>query len=152
MPFQGYQGEVNPQVGHETSGAAEGAQMMQLTQAQLAQIVSSAVSQALTQYAQQTASNPPLAAAASAVAVQEEQPPIKFGVPVFEGDSTASWLTWSERVVSQARACDFEAELTSVEGKGLSVGADVVNRSNVDPVRLQNVHVAWMTPITTAKE
>ena len=39
--------------------------MMQLTQAQLVQIVSSAVSQALTQHVQQTANNPPLAAAAS---------------------------------------------------------------------------------------
>ena len=34
-------------VGHEVPGAEEGAQMMQLIQVQLAQIVSSAVSQAL---------------------------------------------------------------------------------------------------------
>ena len=50
MSFQGYQGEVNTQVGHEISGTEEEAQMMQLTQTQLAQIVSSAVSQALTQH------------------------------------------------------------------------------------------------------
>ena len=49
---------MNPQVGHEIPGEKEGAQMMQLTQVQLAQIVSSAVSQALTQYVQQTASSP----------------------------------------------------------------------------------------------
>ena len=69
MSFQGYQGEVNPQVGHEIPGVEEGAQMMQLTQVQLAQIGTSAVSQALAQHMQQTASNPPLAAAASTAAV-----------------------------------------------------------------------------------
>ena len=54
MSFQGYQGDMNSQVGHEISGAEEGAQMMQLIQVQLAQIVSSAVSQALTtQHVQQ---------------------------------------------------------------------------------------------------
>ena len=45
--------------------------MMQLTWVQLAQIVSSAVSQALTQHMQQTASNPALAAASSTAAVQQ---------------------------------------------------------------------------------
>ena len=50
MSFQGYQGKVNPQVGHEIPGAEERGQMMQLTQIQLAQIVSSAVSQVLTQH------------------------------------------------------------------------------------------------------
>ena len=30
--FQGYKGEVNPQVGQGIPGAEEGAQMMQLTQ------------------------------------------------------------------------------------------------------------------------
>ena len=64
ISFQGYKGEVKPQVGQEIPAAEEGAQMMQLTQVQLAQIVSSAVSQALTQHVQQTASNPPLGAAA----------------------------------------------------------------------------------------
>ena len=67
MSFQGYQGEVNPQVGHEIPGAEDGTQMMQLAQAQLAQMVSSAVSQALTKHVQQTASNPPLAVASPLV-------------------------------------------------------------------------------------
>ena len=49
MSFQCYQGEVNPQIGHTIPGADEGAQMMQLTQVQLAQIISSAVSQAVNQ-------------------------------------------------------------------------------------------------------
>ena len=87
MFFQGYQGEVNPRVGHQIPGAEEGTHMMQLTQVQLAQIFSSAVSQALTQHAQQTASNPPQAAAASTAVVQQVQSPIKFDVPVFEGDN-----------------------------------------------------------------
>ena len=78
--------------------------MMQLTQVQPAQIVS-AVSQALTQHVQQTASNPPLVAAASTAAVQQVQSLIKFDVAVFEGDSAASWLTWSQRVVYQTRTC-----------------------------------------------
>ena len=69
MSFQGYQGKVNPQVGHEIPGAEKRGQMMRLTQIQLAQIVSSAVSQALTQHVQQKASNTPLEAAASTAAV-----------------------------------------------------------------------------------
>ena len=89
---------------------------------------------------QQTACNSPLAAAASTAAVQQVQPPIKFGV--FEGGSAASWLTWSQRVLYQARACGSEAELTAAEGEELSVGADIFYGSNVDPVRLQNVHAA----------
>ena len=44
----------------------------------------------------------------------------------------------------QARASGFENELTAAEGDGLSVGADVFDSSNVDPVRLRNAHVAWM--------
>ena len=34
--------------------------------------------------------------------------------------------------------------MTAAEGKGLSVGADVFDGSNVDPVRLRNAYVAWM--------
>ena len=117
MSFQGYQGEVNPQVGHEVPGEEQGAQMMQLTQVQLAQIISSAVSQVLTQHVQQTVSNPPQVAVASTAGVQQVQSPIKFDVPVFEGNSAATWLTWSQRVTYQARACRFEAELKAAEGK-----------------------------------
>ena len=91
---------MNPQVEHEIPGAEEqGTQMMQLTQVQLAQIVSSAVSQALTQHVQQRANNPPIAAAASTAAVQQVQTPIKFDVPVFECDSAASGLTRSQSVL-----------------------------------------------------
>ena len=43
----------------------------------------------------------------------------------------------------------FEDELTAVEGDGLSVGADVFDSSNVDLVRLQNAHVAWMALINS---
>ena len=82
-------------------------------------------------------------------AAQHFQTPIKFDVPAFEGDSTASWLTWSQRVLYQARANDFENELTAAEGDGLSVGADIFDSSNVDPVRLRNAHVAWMTLINS---
>ena len=152
MSFQGYQPKVNPQEGHEIPGAEKGAQMMQLTQIQLAQIVSSTMSQALTQHAQQAVNNPPLAAAASNVVVQQVQSLIKFDVSVFEGDSAASWLTWSKRIVYQAKGCGFETELKAAEGKGLGVGADVFDRSNVDPVRLRNAHVAWMTRINNAEK
>ena len=48
MSFQGHQGEVDPQVGHKIPGADGGAQVVQLTQMQIAQIVSNAVSQVLT--------------------------------------------------------------------------------------------------------
>ena len=69
MSFQCYQREVNPQVGHEISGSKEEAQMMHLEQILLMQVFSSAVSQALAQHMQQTASYPPLAVAASTAAV-----------------------------------------------------------------------------------
>ena len=145
MPFQGNQGEVDPKVGCEVPGADDGVQVVLLTLMQIAQIVSNAVSQALTYQMQQIGSCPPSATAANYVpqnttAAQQVQTFIKFGVPVFEGDSTASWLTWSQRVLYQARASGFEDELTAAEGDGLSVGADVL--CNVDPMRLRNAHVA----------
>ena len=52
----------------------------------------------------------------------------------------------------QARASGFEDELTAAEGGGLSVGADIFDSSNVDPVRLRNAHVAWMTLINSCSE
>ena len=55
----------------------------------------------------------------------------------------------------EARVCGFEAELPASEGGGLSVGADVFDDvfdgSNVDPVRLQNAHVAWITLINSCR-
>ena len=50
MSAQGTLGEVDPLVGvgHEIIGANDGAQVIQLTQVQIAQIVGNAVSQALT--------------------------------------------------------------------------------------------------------
>ena len=156
MSFQGNQGEVDPLVGvgHEIPGADDGAQMVQLTQIQIAQIVSNAVSQALTHQMQQIRNRLSSATATNHVtqnttAAQHFQTPIKFDVPAFEGDSTASWLTWSQRVLYQARASGFENELTAAEGDELSVGADVFGSSNVDPVRLRNAHVVWMTLINS---
>ena len=104
-----------------------GAQVVQLTQIQIAHIVSNAVSQALTHQMQNIRNSPPSATAANHVtqdttAAQQFQTPIMFDVPAFEGDSTASWLTWSQRVLYQARASGFENELTAIEGDGLSVG------------------------------
>ena len=83
------------QVGHGIPGAEKGAQVMQLTKLQLAQIVSSAVSQALTQHLQHIASNSPLRIAAEAItaAVQQVQAPTKFEMAAFEGNSAESWLT-----------------------------------------------------------
>ena len=49
----------------------------------------------------------------------------------------------------QAGASGFENELTAAVGDGLSVGAGVFDSSNVDPVRLRNAHVAWMTLINS---
>ena len=93
MSFQGNQGELDPLVGvgHEISGADDGAQVEQLTQLQIIQIVSNAVSQALTHQMQQIGNIPPSATAANHVtqnttAAQQFQTPIKFDVPTFEGD------------------------------------------------------------------
>ena len=154
MSFQGNQGEVDPQVGHEIPGADDVIQVVQLTQMQIAQIVSNAVSQALTHRMQHIGNSPPSATAANYVsqnttAAQQFQTFIKFDVPAFEGNSTASWLTWSQRVLYQARANGFRDELTAAEGDGLSVGADVFDSSNVDSVSLRNAHVAWMTLINS---
>ena len=137
MSAQGTQGEVEPLVGvgHEIPGANDGAQVIQLTQVEIAQIFSNAVSQALTHQIPTTA--------------QQFQTPITFDVPSFEGDSTASWLTWSQRVLYQARASGFENKLTAAVGDGLSVGADVFDSGNVDPVRLRNAHAAWMILINS---
>ena len=69
MSAQGTQGEVDPLVGvgHEISGADDGAQVVQLTQVQIAQIVSNAVSQALTHQIQQLGNSPSPATAANHV-------------------------------------------------------------------------------------
>ena len=154
MSFQGNQGEVDPQLGHGIPGSDDGAQVVQLTQMQIAQNVSNAVSQALTQQMLQTRNSPPSATAAkympqNTTAAQQVQTSIKFDVPAFEGDSTTRWLTRSQRVLYQARASGFEDELIAAEGDRLSVGADVFDSGNVDPVRLRNVHVAWMTLINS---
>ena len=99
MSFQGNQGEVDPLVGvgHKIPGADDGAPVVQLTQIQIAQIVSNAVSQTLTHQIQQIRNIPSPATAANYVtqnttAAQQFQTPIKFDVPAFEGDSTASWF------------------------------------------------------------
>ena len=156
MSAQGTQGEVDPLggVGHKIHGANDGAQAIQLTQVQIAQIVSNTVSQALTHQIQQLGNSLPSATAANHVtqnttAAQQFQTPIKFDVPAFEGDSTASWLTWSQRVLYQARARGFGSELTAAVRDGLSVGADVFDSSNVDPVRLRNEHAACMILINS---
>ena len=39
--------------------------------------------------------------------------------------------------------------MTAAEGNGLSVGVDVFDSSNVDPVRLRNARVACMTLINS---
>ena len=74
---------------------------------------------------QQIGSNPPPVTAANHVpqnttAAQEVQHSTYFDIPIFKGDSAASWLTWSQRVAYQARACGFEAELAAVVGEELS--------------------------------
>ena len=63
MSFQGNQGEVDPQVRHEIPGADDGAQV----QMRITQIVSNAVSQALTHQMQQIGNNQPSATAANYV-------------------------------------------------------------------------------------
>ena len=97
MSSQGNQGEVDPQIEHEIPGADDGAQVVQLTQMQIAQIVSNAVSQSLTHHMQQIGNSPSAAAAnyvpQNTTAAQQFQTSIKFNVPAFESDSTASWLT-----------------------------------------------------------
>ena len=113
MSAQGTQGEENPVgVGHEIPGAEDGAQVIQLTQVQIAQIVRNAVSQALTHQLQQLGNLPSTAAGNmthNTVAAQQYQTPIKFDVPAFEGESSTNWSTWSQRVLYQARASGFES-------------------------------------------
>ena len=49
----------------------------------------------------------------------------------------------------EARACNFDAKLTTAEREGLSVGADVFYGSNVDAMILRDAQVVWMTVITS---
>ena len=154
MSFQGNQGEVDPHVGHENPGADDGGQVVQLTQMQIVQIVSNAVSPALTHQMQQIGNSPPSATAANYVpqnttAAQQFQTSSKSDVPAFERDRTASWLAWSQKGLYQARASGFKDVLTAAEVDELSVGADVFGSSNVDPVRLRNAHMVWMTLINS---
>ena len=158
MSYQNNQGGVDPLVGvgHEIPGADDGAQVVQFTQMQNTQIVSNAVSQALTRQMQQIRNSPSSATAANDMTQNTTAPLLhnSFEHPssdlsAFEGVSTASWLTWSQKVLYQARASGFENELTAAVGDGLSVGADVFDSSNVDPVRLRNAHTAWMTLINS---
>ena len=67
MSAQGTQGVVDALVGvgHGIPGADDGAQVVQLTQVQIAQIVSNAVSQALTHQIPQLGNSPPSATAAT---------------------------------------------------------------------------------------
>ena len=154
MSFEGNQGEVDPLVGvgHEVPGADDGGTIDAITDcADCKQRSTSGTDPPDATY---KGNSPPSATAANHVtqnttAAQQFQTPIEFDVPAFEGDSTASRLTWSQKVLYQARASGFESELTAAEGDELSVGADVFDSSNVDPVRLRNAHVAWMTLINS---
>ena len=65
MSFQGNQREVDAQVGHEIPGADDGTQVVQLTQIEIAQIVSNAISQAKTHQMPQIRNSPPSATAAN---------------------------------------------------------------------------------------
>ena len=69
MSFQGNRREVDPLVGvgHEISGADDGAQVVQLTKIQINRIVNNAVSQALTHQMQQIRNSPSSATAANHV-------------------------------------------------------------------------------------
>ena len=69
MSAQGTQGEVDPLVGvgHEITGANDGTQVIQLTQVEIAQIVSNAVSQVLTHQIQQLGNSLPSTTAANHV-------------------------------------------------------------------------------------
>ena len=69
MSAQGTQGEVDPLVGvgHEIPGANDGTQVIQLTQVEIAQIVSNAVSQVLTHQIQQLGNSLPSTTAANHV-------------------------------------------------------------------------------------
>ena len=105
-----HQGDVDPQIEHGIPRAKEWSQIMQWGEVQLAQIVNSTVSQALTLQMQQ---------------IVQQQVPIKYGEPTIEGDCAASWLTWIQRIVYQATTWGFVAELTTAEGEELRVWADV---------------------------
>ena len=80
------------------SGTDYGDPVVKLTQMQIAQVVSIAVSQALTHQMQQIENSPPSATTAAyyvpqnTTTVQQIQTSIRFDVPAFEGDSTASSL------------------------------------------------------------
>ena len=93
MSFQGNQGEVEPQIGHEIPGAADGAQVVQLTQMQIAQILRNTVSQALTHQIQQIGNIPSSATAVNYVS-QTRLQHNSFKHP-------SSWMYQHSRVIVQ---------------------------------------------------
>ena len=103
---------------------------------QLAQVVATAVAQALLQQKQQ---RPREAAAALKVELKD-----------FSGRQE-DWEDWRIEHLAKAEALRFAQELTTHEGRDIMVGAEGLDASGVDSVRLRPARQAWTSLITTCK-
>ena len=91
---------------------------------QLAQMVATAVTQALLQQQQQQQQQRP----------QEAASTLKVELKDFNG-RREDWEDWRINHLAKAEALGFAEELTAHEGRDITVGAEGFDPSGVDPVR-----------------
>ena len=107
---------------------------------QLAQVVATAVAQALLQRQEQQQLQGPREAAAALKVEQKD----------FSGRQE-DWEGWRIVHLAKAEALGFAEELTTHERRDIMVGAEEFDASGVDPVRLRQARQAWTSLITTCK-
>ena len=61
------------------------------------------------------------------------------------------WEDWRIEHLAKAEVLGFAEELTTHEGRDITVGAEKFDASGVDPVRLRQARQAWTSLITTCK-
>ena len=99
---------------------------------QLAQVVPTAMAQALLQQQQQQQQQRPREAAAA----------LKVELKHFSGRQE-DWEDWRIEHLAKAEALGFAEELGTHEGRDIMVGAEGFDLSGVDPMRLRQKRQAW---------
>ena len=121
-------------------GSVIGAQEAEIDPEQLAQVVATAVAQALLQQQQRQKQQRPREAAAA----------LKVELEDFSGRQK-NQEDWRTEHLAKADALGFAEELPTHEGRNIMVGAEGFDASGVEPVRFRQARQAWTSPITTCK-
>ena len=108
---------------------------------QLAQVVATTVAQALLQQQQQQQEQRPREATAA----------LKVELKGSSGRQE-DWEDWRIEHLAKVEAFGFAEELTTHEGRDITVGADGFDARDIDPVRLRQARQAWTSLITIYKE